>query len=378
VLDLELPVRPPPHSARVEREPVELAVDVELALHHRMQFSIPFIAITGSNGKTTTKELVTAVLQKKYRTYATEGNLNNHIGVPLTLLKIGRDAEMAVIEMGANHLREIAGYCEIARPTHGIITNCGKAHIEGFGGIEGVRKGKGELYDFLRENNGIVFRNTDLGYLEAMAHDIATQVTYGSVNAQYIGKALMHDVFLELAILTSGAETTIHTQLVGAYNFPNAMVAVATGLHFGIGIDTVKAAIEAYNPDNSRSQWLSTGSNRVILDAYNANPTSMRAAIQNFANAQLDNKMLWLGGMKEMGTEEAAEHADLVAFIAGYSWHDVILVGKEFETVKGNYKWFADSASAADYIKQNRPENAAILIKGSRGSRMEVMLEVLK
>lgn len=350
----------------------------QLALHHRRQFSIPFIAITGSNGKTTTKELVTAVLQKKYRTYATEGNLNNHIGVPLTLLKIRPDAEMAVIEMGANHLREIAGYCQIARPTHGIITNCGKAHIEGFGGIEGVRKGKGELYDFLRENGGAVFRNTDLDYLEGMAHGIDQQVTYGSANAQYIGRALRDDVFLKLAILTAGAETTIQTQLVGAYNFPNAMVAVAVGLYFGIDIDTVKSAVEAYNPDNSRSQWMSAGTNRVILDAYNANPTSMRAAIQNFANAQLEHKMLWLGGMKEMGTEEVAEHRELVTFIDSFRWADVILVGQEFEAVRGNHKWFADSAAAAGYIIQHRPEYASVLIKGSRGSRMEVMLEALK
>ncbi|MBZ0098542.1 MAG: UDP-N-acetylmuramoylalanyl-D-glutamate--2,6-diaminopimelate ligase, partial [Taibaiella sp.] len=213
-----------------------LAALQALAKYHRQQFHIPFIAITGSNGKTTTKELVTTVLRRKYKTYATYGNLNNHIGVPLTLLSIPADAETSVIEMGANHRGEIADYCTIALPTHGIITNCGKAHIEGFGGIEGVRKGKGELYDFLRENHGTAFRNTDLDYLHDMATGIEQQVTYGSANAQYIGKPLMDDVFLKVAMLTSGYEATIQTNLVGEYNFPNVMVAVAVGLHFDIGI----------------------------------------------------------------------------------------------------------------------------------------------
>jgi len=199
----------------------------QLALHHRKQFSIPFIAITGSNGKTTTKELVTAVLRSRFITYATDGNLNNHIGVPLTLLKIRPDAQMAVIEMGANHQKEIAGYCKIALPDYGIITNCGKAHIEGFGGIEGVRKGKGELYDFIRENNGSIFRNTDLGYLEEMAKGISKQITYGSANAEVIGKPLMTGVFLQVAMMSRHTETTIETRLVGEYNFPNVMAAVA-------------------------------------------------------------------------------------------------------------------------------------------------------
>lgn len=348
-----------------------------LARHHRRHFNIPFIAITGSNGKTTTKELITAVLSKRYKTYATEGNLNNHIGVPLTLLKIKQDAQMAVIEMGANHQREIASYCEIALPTHGIITNCGKAHIEGFGGIEGVRKGKGELYDFLRENDGTIFRNADLPYLTEMAHNIPTQITYGTANAHYIGKPLTDDIFLSLAVLTSGAETTIHTHLVGSYNFPNVMVAIALGLHFDIGIDDIKAAIAAYNPDNSRSQWMVKGSNKVIVDTYNANPTSMQAAITNFAAANLPDKILWIGAMKEMGTEEENEHRALVALIDQYQWKDVILVGKEFEQVKAAHTWFATSAEAAEFVKAHQPANNAILVKGSRGSKMEVLVDAL-
>ncbi len=348
----------------------------QLAKHHRQQFNIPFIAITGSNGKTTTKELVTTVLQQQFKTYATEGNLNNHIGVPLTLLKIKSDAQMAVIEMGANHQKEIESYCKIALPTHAIITNCGKAHIEGFGGIEGVRKGKGELYDYIRENNGTIFRNTDLDYLVGMSQDISNQVTYGSADADYIGTAAMKDVFLSVA-LSKPSAITIDTQLVGDYNFPNAMVAIAVGLHFGIDITTISSAIAHYNPDNSRSQWLQKGSNKIILDAYNANPTSMRAAITNFANAQLSNKMLWIGGMKEMGREEAKEHNELVQLVQQYHWNNVILVGKEFDGIAHNYQHFQTSAEAAAYVKTNMPADAAILIKGSRGSRMEVLLDAL-
>jgi UDP-N-acetylmuramoyl-tripeptide--D-alanyl-D-alanine ligase len=349
----------------------------QLANYHRKQFNIPFIAITGSNGKTTTKELLTAVLKSKYITYATKGNLNNHIGVPLTLLSIAKDAEMAVIEMGANHLHEIESYCLIAEPTHGIITNCGKAHIEGFGGIEGVRKGKGELYDYLRAHNGTIFRNTDLDYLEDMAKGITSQITYGSANATYIGKPLITEVFLNVAVLSKGAEATMHTQLVGEYNFPNVMLAIAAGLHFGIGIDTIKEAIAAYSPDNSRSQWLQKGSNKLILDAYNANPTSMRAAILNFANLPLQHKMLWLGAMKEMGPEEATEHTELVKLVTNYPWDDVILVGKEFKGLNGAYHYYETSAEAAAYVKAHMPAGASILVKGSRGSKMELLAQAL-
>ena len=350
----------------------------DLARHHRKQFDIPFLAITGSNGKTTTKELITAVLRRKYVTYATIGNLNNHIGVPRTLSKIGQDAQMAVGEMGANHQKEIESYCTIALPTHGLITNVGKAHIEGFGGPEGVRKGKGELFDFLRDNNGSVFINTDLPYLDEMSEGISERITYGSTNAQYIGRPLTTGELLDVAILTSGAETTIHTQLVGDYNFPNVMAAVAIGLHFGISIDEIKIAIEEYQPDNSRSQLIKCGNNSIILDAYNANPTSMAAGIKNFASSsQFRDKHLWLGGMREMGHAEVEEHQALVNLVSQYPWQSVILVGKEFEGLQGNYNWFLTSADAAAYVGAHKPQNASILIKGSRGSKMEVMAEVL-
>ncbi len=351
----------------------------ELARQHREQFDMPFLAITGSNGKTTTKELITTVLKKRFRVYATEGNLNNHIGVPLTLLKIKKDAEIAVIEMGANHLTEIAGYCEIALPDYGIITNCGKAHIEGFGGIEGVRKGKGELYDFIRTHGGSIFRNADLDYLADMAKGISKQISYGtySRDAEYKGKAILDDVFLKVAVLNNGVETLLDTQLVGAYNFPNVMAAVAVGQHFAVPFNAIKEAIGAYNPDNSRSQFIEKGSNKIILDAYNANPASMNAAITNFGQLGLPHKILWIGAMKEMGKEEEYEHKELVKLIGKYVWDDVILVGKEFKGLQNAYRWFENSAEAALFIKEHRPMESSILIKGSRGSKMEVLLEAL-
>jgi UDP-N-acetylmuramoyl-tripeptide--D-alanyl-D-alanine ligase len=348
----------------------------QLARHHRQQFNIPFIGITGSNGKTTSKELVTAVLKQKFVTYATEGNLNNHIGVPLTLLKIKSDAQMAVIEMGANHQREIAFYCEIALPNYAIINNCGKAHIEGFGGIEGVKKGKGELYDFIRESNGSIFINADLPYLAEMSMGIDKQISYGTQNAQYLGRIKEQSLMLHLLVEGDQESVEIQTNLVGEYNVPNVLLAVAVGSFFGINIQDIKTAIEAYQPDNSRSQFVSKGTNQIILDAYNANPTSMRAAINNFSKIE-GPKILFLGAMKEMGAEEFAEHHELVTFIQQWNWQLVLLVGKEFKAVKQEHLWFEDADLAAEYIVNNKPQDALILIKGSRGSKMEKLLEVL-
>jgi UDP-N-acetylmuramoyl-tripeptide--D-alanyl-D-alanine ligase len=349
----------------------------QLALHHRLQLHIPFIAITGSNGKTTTKELITRVLQEKYITYATEGNLNNHIGVPLTLLRVKQDAQIAVIEMGANHQKEIEGYCTYARPTHALITNVGKAHIEGFGGPEGVKKGKGELYDFILATQGIIFRNTDLDYLVDMSAGITQQITYGSQNAEYTGTPTVEDTLLQVILNTEDGPVSIHTQLVGIYNFANVMTAVAIGRHFGVSYPAIKEAIEQYSPDNSRSQRLQKGTNTIILDAYNANPNSMRAAIENFASTTLNQKILWIGGMKEMGEDEVKEHMELLSLIGQYTWADVILVGKEFETLPHPYRWYATSAEAKEAVMLQPPQLAAILIKGSRGSKMEVLLEAL-
>lgn len=349
----------------------------QLAKHYRLQFDIPFIGITGSNGKTTTKELIYAVLSAKYKTYATEGNLNNHIGVPLTLLHIRPDAEMAIIEMGANHQGEIAAYCQIALPGFGLITNCGKAHLEGFGSLEGVRKAKGELYDFIRETDGVIFRNSDLTYLEDMAQGIAMQVTYGTSDARIIGKSVGEGPLLKAAILNAGMEVQIQSRLAGAFNLPNILAAVAVGHYFHIDIDTIKAAIEQYTPSNSRSQWLQRGDNEVILDAYNANPTSMKLALENLAGIHHGNKWLLLGGMKEMGEASVAEHQALIGQAQKSDLKQVLLCGPEWELTRHPYLWFPDSEALKTYLIENPVHRALILIKGSRGSKMERTLEAL-
>lgn len=254
----------------------------KLAKYHRQQFTIPFIAITGSNGKTTTKELINVVLSSTFKTYTTEGNLNNHIGVPLTILKIKADAEIAVIEMGANHQNEIASYCEYTLPTHGLITNCGKAHLEGFGGVEGVKKVR-ELFNYLRNNNGTAFVMWDYEYLQEMSKGISTIIKYGTANADVEGVLIKNDPYLSVAI-NNGAETNkINSQLVGDYNLPNVLAAVAIGKYFKITDQKIQSSIENYSPSNSRSQLINKGTNKIILDAYNANPSSLKLAIENFA-----------------------------------------------------------------------------------------------
>jgi UDP-N-acetylmuramoyl-tripeptide--D-alanyl-D-alanine ligase len=348
-----------------------------LAHHHRQQFAIPFIAITGSNGKTTTKELIHAVLSKKYITYTTVGNLNNHIGIPLTLLKVKEDAQMAIVEMGANHQREIAGYCTYTLPTHGLITNCGKAHLEGFGGVEGVRKGKGELYDFIRAKDGMIFMCADYDYLRDMSKGIGKIVTYGTSSADYIGRPTTENGFLSVQ-LTSGMQNPciIHTQLVGEYNVSNVLAAVSIGNFFGVEEDRIKSAIENYEPTNSRSQMIQRESNRIIMDAYNANPSSMRAAIENFMKMDGDNKVVLIGGMKELGEESAEEHRKIVDLLKEYAWKHVVLVGEEFKAHHDVYLYFDRSEDAGHWFGNQGFENSLILIKGSRGTMMEKVLEV--
>ncbi|GAA4745621.1 UDP-N-acetylmuramoyl-tripeptide--D-alanyl-D-alanine ligase [Flavisolibacter ginsenosidimutans] len=348
----------------------------QLALHHRKQFNIPFLAITGSNGKTTTKELIHAVLSTAFKTYTTEGNLNNHIGVPLTILKIKSNAEMAVIEMGANHQKEIASYCVIALPTHGLITNVGKAHLEGFGGEEGVRKGKGELFDFIRQNNGSVFRMNDYDYLRDMSKGIANVFTYGTKDADVVGNVAQSDPFLEVNF-TKGFEGEIKTSLVGSYNLPNVLAAVAAGKKFGVNDEKIKAAIEAYSPSNSRSQLVQKGSNKIILDAYNANPSSMKAAIENFAKAEGDSKFLVLGGMAELGQESLQEHKTLIDEIAKHKWKAVLLVGGDFLKTEHPFLSFAKPEEAGEWLQKQNLQNAFFLIKGSRSMQMEKVLNYL-
>lgn len=349
----------------------------ELALHHRMRFSIPFIAITGSNGKTTTKELVHVVLSTGYRTHTTKGNLNNHIGIPLTLLAMPLDSEMAVIEMGANHQKEIESYCRLVRPTHGIITNCGKAHLEGFGGVEGVRKGKGELYDSLRSGNGTAFVMGDYGYLREMCKGIPTIVYYGTSDADVTGRVLAGQPFLTLELDGPEAAAPLHTRLVGDYNLPNVLAAVAVGRHFGIHDDRIRAAIESFTPSNNRSQLAEAGGNRVVLDAYNANPSSMRAAIENLARQENPRKMAFLGAMMELGGDSPKEHSEIVELLKRYEWEAVVLVGGDFAGTEHGFLYFPDSEQAARWVAEHLPKDALILVKGSRSIRMEKIAEAL-
>ena len=348
----------------------------QLAKYHRQQLTIPFLAITGSNGKTTTKELIHAVLSASLKTYTTEGNLNNHIGVPLTILKIRQDAEMAVIEMGANHLREIASYCEIALPTHGLITNCGKAHLEGFGSEEGVRKGKGELYDHLRTHKGTAFVMWDYPYLREMSKGIQEIYTYGTKDAKTIGNVSQSGQYLEVKF-TEGFTGTIQTNLVGDYNLPNVLAAVAVGSYFNIEEAKIKAAIEGYSPTNSRSQLLQKGSSKIILDAYNANPSSMKAAIENFAKAEGTGKILALGAMAELGTDSLKEHSDIIKEIDKHQWEDVLLVGGDFMKVDHTYRKFNSPSEAGEWLQKTKHDNGFFLIKGSRSMQMERLLDYI-
>lgn len=349
----------------------------QLAKHHRQQFNIPFIGITGSNGKTTTKELVHAVLSSHYTTYTTQGNLNNHIGIPLTLLRVGKDAQMAVIEMGANHQQEIAGYCTYALPTHGIITNCGKAHLEGFGGVEGVRKGKGELYDFIRATKGTIFAFNDYDYLHSMSKGISNIVWYGTQQGAVTGHVVQSEPLLEIAVTSGPGFSSVKTQLVGEYNLPNILCAIAVGKYFNVPEEKIVQAIAAYAPDNSRSQLIEKGSNKIILDAYNANPTSMKAAIENFAKLHADNKILLLGGMMELGEESIDEHKAIVDLVSRYDWKSVVLVGGDFNAFSHPYLYMQNAAEAAAWLAAEPPENTWLLVKGSRSMQMEKVLTAL-
>jgi len=348
----------------------------QLALHHRKQLNIPFIGITGSNGKTTTKELIHAVLSSTFKTYTTEGNLNNHIGVPLTILKIREDAEIAVIEMGANHLAEIASYCKIALPTHGLITNCGKAHLEGFGSEEGVRKGKGELFDHLRANKGTAFVMWDYPYLREMSNGISKKYTYGTDDADIVGNTIASNQFLAVEF-TNGFDGTVQTNLVGGYNLPNVLAAVAVAKYFKVENEKIRTSIENYHPTNSRSQLMQKNSNQIILDAYNANPSSMKAAIENFAKVEGTEKILALGAMAELGSDSLKEHMNIIKEIDRYQWKDVILVGGDFMTVDHTYRKFKSAAEAGKWLQKFQPHNAFFLIKGSRSMQMEQLLDYL-
>ena len=369
----------------------------QLAKHHREQLHIPFIAITGSNGKTTSKELIYTVLASHFITYTTQGNLNNHIGVPLTLLSIRKDAQMAVIEMGANHQKEIESYCAYTLPTHGVITNCGKAHLEGFGGIEGVRKGKGELYQFLRDHNGTAFVYADYDYLLPMSTGIANIIHYGQNKGLVQGRIQASEPFLTVAI-TAGLESVdsgdsetpthknpilIKSQLVGDYNLPNILCALTIGKFFGVPTAKMIKAIEDYAPSNSRSQLIVQGTNHIILDAYNANPSSMKVAIENFARIHANRKILLLGGMMELGAESIAEHKALVELVASLGFKEVVLVGGDFIYTKdlftqytnANFIYKDNALEAREWLQQLNLQDSYILVKGSRSMKMEQVIQ---
>ncbi len=358
-----------------------LATLQALAKYHREQFNImpngrqvPFIAITGSNGKTTTKELVYVVLNSHFKCYTTQGNLNNHIGVPLTILSIKKDAEIAVIEMGANHQKEIESYCNYTLPTHGLINNCGKAHLEGFGGEEGVRKGKGELYDFIAANNGTIFINTDYDYLVKMSEHVQQKITYGTNNASVMGIIKEDEYFLEVKITAGANIDTIKTQLAGNYNLSNVLSAVCIGKTFDVPDEKIKSSIENYVPSNSRSQIIQKGTNTILLDAYNANPSSMKAAIDNFAKMSGQNKIVILGAMMELGEHSIAEHTAVVNLLQQYKWNKIILAGKDYTKLPENILHFNNSDEVATWYKNEQIENSTILIKGSRGMAMEKVI----
>ena len=287
--------------------------------------------------------MIHAVLSRRYKTYTTEGNLNNHIGIPLTILKIKKDAEIAIVEMGANHLEEIAGYCVYTRPTHGLITNVGKAHLEGFGGPEGVRKGKGELFDYLRAYGGSAFVMWDYEYLQQMSKGIGEIYSYGTNHADITGITENASPFLKIKITKGSSAGSIQTKLTGEYNLPNVLAAVCLGNYFKVDPGQIKKGIEEYEPSNSRSQLIHKGSNFIVLDAYNANPSSMKLAIENFVQFPAADKILLLGGMMELGADSIAEHVQIIQQIGKHTWKNVVLVGGDFLKINHPYSSFSNS-----------------------------------
>ncbi|MBS2213545.1 UDP-N-acetylmuramoyl-tripeptide--D-alanyl-D-alanine ligase [Carboxylicivirga mesophila] len=354
----------------------------ELARFHRRYLNIPILAITGSNGKTTTKELVAAVLKEKYTIKATSGNYNNHIGVPLTLLSMDESIEFGVVEMGANHIGEIEALCKIAEPNYGIITNVGKAHLEGFGSFEGVKTAKGELYQYLKHTNGIVFINADNPHLDQMAAGLSNRIDYGPNHGKITGQITADYPFV--AIKWHSGQTNksydISTQLIGAYNLENILSAICIGYALGVNETAINKALQAYSPSNNRSQFIQTENNQIIMDAYNANPSSMQVALQNFGRVDAENKILIIGGMKELGSDSLSEHSKLIDTIKELKLSQVMLIGEEFHNLANDNKefsFFATTDELIDSLKASRIKNAYFLIKGSRSNKLEEVLPYL-
>ncbi len=349
----------------------------ELARFHREYLKLPIVALTGSNGKTTTKELINAVLSKKYNTKATVGNLNNHIGVPLTLLSFTPQTEIGIVEMGANHQKEIEFLCEIAQPDYGYITNFGKAHLEGFGGVEGVIKGKSEMYTFLLRNNKTVFVNLD-DPIQVEKTGSLNVFTFGidKANADVMITAVNANPFVEVTFLN----TVVHSNLIGLYNANNINAAIAIGKYFGVANEDIKQALESYVPENNRSQLIHRNSNEIILDAYNANPSSIAVAITNFIQLKREGKIMVLGDMFELGKDSINEHKNVVESLLDQEDIMCFFVGKDFYSNKKQSENFHFYNTFDDFVndfKQHHFQNKIILIKGSRGMALERTLELI-
>lgn len=348
-----------------------------LAKFHRKFLKLPIIALTGSNGKTTTKELINVVLSKKFKTKATIGNLNNHIGVPLTLLSFNRETELGIVEMGANHQKEIEFLCELATPDYGYITNFGKAHLEGFGGVEGVIKGKSEMYNYISANNKLAFINLD-DKIQVEKAKAFQSYSFG-VNKQSADvtiSSIAANPFVEIHF----SDLHIQTHLIGLYNANNINAALTIGKYFGVDDLAIKDALESYIPENNRSQLLTNGTNQIILDAYNANPSSMMVAIENFLQLQESNKIMVLGDMFELGTESPQEHKAILNLLLDTKDVAFYFIGKEFYCHRintNNFHFFETFDAFSEYLKEVKIENSSILIKGSRGMALERTLQLL-
>jgi UDP-N-acetylmuramoyl-tripeptide--D-alanyl-D-alanine ligase len=358
----------------------------ELASHHRDKLKIPVVAITGSNGKTTTKELINQVLSKKFQTVATKGNLNNHIGVPLSLLAISDTTEIAVIELGANHIGEIRFLCSLTRPTHGLITNIGKAHLEGFGSLEGVKIAKSELYDSLKGSSGVVFVNMSADYLEELSKNVQHKVKYAIDNGSsdiLIDYRFASDASgsgTRVVLQTSdGEKHPVESVLYGAYNVSNIATAVTLGLYFGVEIEDIAYAIKSYHPDNNRSQIVQKEGKTILLDAYNANPVSMELAVSDMAGRN-ETKCLILGGMNELGDHAHSEHLKLLELVSRFEWGEVLLIGEHFAEMHQSFdfRWFGDVYECQNYLERHLLPDGVILVKGSRSLQMESLLGYIK
>lgn len=352
----------------------------QLANYHRRQLGTRVIGITGTNGKTTTKELISAVLSQSHNILYTLGNLNNHIGVPSTLLRLKAEHDLAVIEMGANHPGEIKFLSEIVEPDCGIITNVGKAHLEGFGSFEGVIKTKGELYEFLRKKEGsTVFIHHDNAYLMNIAGGL-NLIPYGTEDDLYVnGRIIGNSPYLtfEWKAGKDGKSYQVKTQLIGEYNFPNALAAITIGRFFGVEDAKINEALAGYTPQNNRSQLKKTDDNTLIIDAYNANPTSMMAALQNFRNMEVPHKMLILGDMRELGAESAAEHQKIADYLKECAFEKVWLVGDQFAAAEHSFQTYPNVQEVIKDLEADKPKGYTILIKGSNGIKLSSVVDYL-